>query len=172
MQAEPARDANHAFDQETATGATAKSLEWWVEQGVQEMKQTIANMGLTWQPAKVIGNDVLLKKALINCAIEVPEYAPLVGLSELAEPEQFKGPTDELQDRVQFLHVGRKVRLGELGDDGLADLGALAESAEFTTDQTRWSVHEFRAAQVQGRGSKRASTTRPRCGTPSTSKSE
>ncbi|GAQ92757.1 hypothetical protein KFL_011230030 [Klebsormidium nitens] len=143
---------NHAFDQETATGATAKSLEWWVEQGVQEMKQTVANMGLTWQPAKVIGNDVLLKKALINCAIEVPEYAPLVGLSEVPEPEQFKGPTDELQDGVQFLHVGRKVRLGQLGDDALADLGSFAESAEFTTDQTRWSVHEFRAAQVRGEG--------------------
>ncbi|GAQ89485.1 hypothetical protein KFL_005280050 [Klebsormidium nitens] len=81
-----------------------------------------------------------------------PEYAPLVGLAETPEPEPFKGPTDELQNGIQFLHVGREIRVGQIEDGDLADLGGLAESIGFTADVTRWSVHEFRAAQVGGEG--------------------
>jgi hypothetical protein len=144
--------ACHAFDQETATGAVANALEWWVEQGCQEMKETVVNMGLTSQPAKVIGNDVILRKALINCAREFPEYAALVGLSELTEATDFKGPTDELRGGVQFLHVGKELRVGQIDGLVLGELVRYAEGVGFPTDVRGWTVHEFRAAEVDGAG--------------------
>jgi hypothetical protein len=127
-------------------------LEWWVEQGCQEMKETLVNMGLTSQPAKVIGNDVILRKALINCARDFPEYAGLVGLSEVTEAADFKGPTDEMREGVQFLHVGKVLLVGQIVELVLGSLVKYAELVGFTTDVRGWTVHEFRAAQVNGDG--------------------
>ncbi|GAQ89547.1 hypothetical protein KFL_005350020 [Klebsormidium nitens] len=131
-------------------------LEWLVEQGSQETKQTLVNLRLTWQPAKVIGNDVILKRALVECAINFPEFAPLIGLPETPESEPFK---NELRNGVQCLHVDRMVRVRQIDVEDLADLGSLAESAEFTTDVLRWSIHEFRAAHVGRKLSRRRTTS-------------
>jgi hypothetical protein len=136
----------HSYEQETATGSTAKSMEWFVEQHVGELKKRVA--GMTREPHKVVGNDVLLEKALIDRVTEKPQFRALVGLDEEKKPESFKGPTDELEGGVQLLHVGQPVGPPQLSPDELASLQSHAETVGFTTNVQRWAVHEFRAARV------------------------
>lgn len=138
----------HAYNQETANGSTSKSMEWWVEQSIRQMKKVIEN-GPTRHPAKVVANDVLLHKALIDRGKEYPEYAALVGLAEAPEVADFKGPTDALEGGIQLLHVGKRLRLEAIEQSDLVSLGQQAERIRgFSTDSTLWKVHEFRAAQV------------------------
>jgi hypothetical protein len=136
----------HAHEQESATGSTANSMEWFVEQHVGELKKRVA--GMTREPQKVVGNDVLLEKALIDRVTEKPQFRAAIALGEEKEPEIFKGPTDVCEGGVQLLHVGQPLGVAQLGDDELASLQRHAEEVSFTTDVQRWEVHEHRAARV------------------------
>jgi hypothetical protein len=138
--------ARHLYEQEDAIGDTARSMEYFVEQHVGEVKKRVS--GMTREPDKVVGNDLLLEKALTDRAAENPQLRPLVGLGEQEEPLDFKGPTDEREGGVQLLHVGRELTVGSLSGEELAALGKLAEDRGFTTDLARWQLHEFRAAMV------------------------
>jgi hypothetical protein len=138
--------ARHLYEQEDAIGDTARSMEYFVEQHVGEVKKRVS--GMTHEPDKVVGNDLLLEKALTDRAAENPQLRPLVGLGEQEEPLDFKGPTDEGEAGVQLLHVGKELRAGSLCAEELAALGKAAEDWGFTTDVARWQLHEFRAAMV------------------------
>jgi hypothetical protein len=138
--------ARHLYKQEDALGDTGRSMEYFVEQHVGEMKKRVS--GMTREPDKVAGNDLLLEKALTDRAAENPQLRPLVGLGEQQEPADFKGPTDERDRGVQLLHVGKESIVGSLSAEELAALGKLAEDRGFTMDVARLQLHEFRAAMV------------------------
>lgn len=86
----------HLRQQEQQTGSVRATSEFWVERGIQKIKACTTNGKLTRDPEKLIFNNLLLEEALFDRAREYPaEYAPLLGLTEETDPEDFKGVTDK-----------------------------------------------------------------------------
>lgn len=143
----------HSKWQEDQTGALAATSEYWVERMIGVMKAKTKKGGLTWNPEKMICNDLLVRKALQDRAREFPHLAHLVGLGEQEEPSEFKGPSDQLDEGSgqQLLHVGREVELGKLTETEVTSLRivALNDNRRDPLDLGQCRLYEFTAARVR-----------------------
>jgi hypothetical protein len=138
--------ATHLPWQELQTGAIPTTSEWFVERGIQAMKAKTTNGKLSRNPEKLIVNDLLVQKALIERARENPEFESLVGLTEPEERQDFKGYTDKGDPTTgeQLLHVGKLVKLKKENWDGLA---AMATSLDRCFERNVCKVYQFSAAR-------------------------
>jgi hypothetical protein len=71
-------------------------------------------------------------------AREFPEYAHLVGLAEMEEPADLKGPSDHFDEELgqQLLHVGKEVMLNDFSE---MELAALKVIARMSAGGSLWS---------------------------------
>jgi hypothetical protein len=140
--------SRHLPWQELQTGAIPTTSEWFVERGIQVMKAKTTNGKLSRNPEKLIVNDLLAQKALIERARENPEVECLVSLSEPEEPEDLKGYTDkgDPETSEQLLHVGKMVRLNVEDGGGLA---VVAKSLGRCLERNVCKVYQFSAERTE-----------------------
>lgn len=118
------------YEQDDALGDTARSMEYFVEQHVGEVKKRVS--GMTREPDKVVGLGTTCWSRRRSRTTRQKSRSS--GRSSRSESRKSRRTSREPRMRgnlagVQLLHVGRDSR-----SERLAALGQLAKDRGFTTD--------------------------------------